>query len=55
MTLTYLWDALDEGDAELDVGEVVEICEPGDHLAYRHKQHDNGEETGARQKYDAAS
>ena len=52
MTLTYLWDVLDECDAELDVGEVAEIGKPGDHLAYRHKQRNHGEEPGACQKYE---
>ena len=52
MTLTYLWDVLDECDAELDVGEVAEIGKPSDHLAYRHKQRNHGEEPGACQKYE---
>ena len=40
MTLTYLWNVLDEGDGELDVGEVVQVCEPGDHPADRQEQGD---------------
>ena len=40
MTLTYLWNELDDSDGELDVGEVIQVGEPGDHPADSQKEGD---------------
>ena len=41
--ITYLWHIFDECDTQLDVGEIVEVSKPGDHMEEGdHKRH-NGE------------
>ena len=48
VTLTHLRDILDEGDTQLDVGEVVEVGQPGDLVEQSDNQGDGSKEPGQR-------